>query len=420
MTGYYRCRLMALQGDEHGSVAMLFGLTSAILLAGAGIAIDYSRWQLQRTEMQVVADAAALAGAVKLQSVSKGETSDELASVAESTARLYLTANRNTNADPNVIVDTQKGTVTVRFAEPANRTLSALLVSEDININVESEAVVGEAFDACVIALDPDTKIGIDLNLSGKLTAHDCAVWSNSKSQASIDANGSGTLKASITCAAGGVRNSNFDFVPDVRESCEPVIDPLADWVAPDAGACTYDHFGMPNQGKVQLKPGIYCGGLKASGTVSIALEPGLYVMRDGGLTISGGASIKGRGVSFLMTGSNSGIDLRGASAVTLSAPASGAMAGLVFAADREQQRQDSHLRGNSVFSVEGTVYLPSHDLKFAGGPAASLPENFTVLIARTITFNGASTVTIRSDYANSKIPAFAAKTAAAHARLVR
>ena len=66
---------------------------------------------------------------------------------------------------------------------------------------------------------------------------------------------------------------------------------------------------------------------------------------------------------------------------------------------------QTSSLRGSNSLDVEGTIYLPNHDLSYGGSNSTILPADFTILIANTVEFIGAAEVSIRSDFAASDIP---------------
>ncbi len=57
--------LVGLWRDSKGSVAMVFALTSLIVFASVGLAIDFGRAVHARSQLQSAADAAALAAATK-------------------------------------------------------------------------------------------------------------------------------------------------------------------------------------------------------------------------------------------------------------------------------------------------------------------------------------------------------------------
>ncbi len=408
--------------DRSGSAAILFAILVVPLLGIAGVAVDYSYWQHQRSEALAAADAAALAGATAMsQAIIEGHDNTAETNAIEK-AENFLHSKLDVTTGIAATASLATGLVNVKASVPAPRFLSKLFASEAFSIGVESEAYAetSTAARACIIALDPAGVKGIDLNLSGGVVAKNCAIWSNSTSATSIDANGSGSVTASATCAVGQISGVGFSFTPSAKQNCAPVTDPLLLWVPPLASTCTFTNFPIPNSGSVTLSPGVYCGGITASGQVSLLLSPGDYVLRDGGLSLSGGASIEGNGVSILLSGTGSSIDLSGSSTVSLTARLSGPMAGLVFASGRGEAIQTSRIRGNTKFFLEGNVYLPRHDLIFAGGPKSDIPENFTVLIARTITFDGSSLLEVNGDFPNAKMPAYLGNAVQATARLTK
>src|SRR5688500_19255594 len=87
------------------------------------------------------------------------------------------------------------------------------------------------------------------------------------------------------------------------------------------------------------LNPGIYCGGIEITSNGSAFLNPGLYILRGGGLKMGGG-TITGTGVTFVNTNARAvdgGADKFGkfemgsASHATLSAMTTGDLAGILF-----------------------------------------------------------------------------------------
>lgn len=408
--------------DRSGATVVMFALLMVPIAGFIGIAIDYSNWQRLRSGALAATDAAALAGATAMSEAVIGGHENIAETMATEIAANFVASKLGPAANPTVSASLATGLVSVKAAVPAPRFLSQLFDPSVFSMAVESEAYADSstAARACIIALDPAGVKGIDLNLSGGVVAKNCAIWSNSTSATSIDANGSGSVTATATCAVGQISGIGFNFTPGAQQNCAPVPDPLLNWHPALASPCTFTNFPVPNSGAVTLVPGVYCGGITATGQVSVTLSPGDYVFRDGGLSLSGGASIDGKGVSILLSGAGSSVDLSGSSTVNLTAPESGPMAGLVFASGREEAIQTSRIRGNTKFFLQGNVYLPRHDLIFAGGPKADIPENFTVLIARNITFDGASLLEFNGDFPNGNMPAYLGNAVQATARLTK
>ena len=402
-----RCRrfMERFGADRSGAILPIFALCVTLALGTTALAVDYGRWHSERTTLAHTAEAAALFGAMALADA-LADGRGEAAAHAETAALNAVRAKIGDDVTPTITVIAEApGTVKVALRKQGARTLSGLILPQDVAISVDAEASVGSATDACVIALEPTAAPGIQFHHSGTLTANNCAIWSNSTSTTSIDATGSGTTTASRICAVGGVDGGNYTLNPQAEVNCPPVQDPLAQWVPPavDSTCQVVSDFSQP------LNPGVYCD-ISASGGTRVVLNPGIYVIKGGQLKITGGASVEGQGVGILLTGAGSGVDLGGSSVVRLSAPLDGPMAGLVFAAGRTEPVVFSRIRGDTELFLEGAVYLPTHDLEFAGGPAVSAPPASTVLIARTLQFVGTSAIELRTNSGTTSMPSHTAK----------
>ena len=397
--------------EDRGNVAMIFGLALVPLVGLIGLAVDYGDWSNRRTSLTKAADAGSLAGIRELINAIQERDDGRATARAQTVALNYLNANGIGASTYTVSPSTAEPVkVTIELSEAARRYFSQVIDPKTHNIDVVSEAIATKAADACVIALAPNASVGIDFNLSGDVVANDCSIWSNAQSGKSISGNGSGNVRSATTCAVGGASaGGGIHFKPDVKSGCLSVKDPLAKWSPPVyASSCTKRNLTLQKPGLYTLEPGVYCGGIDIRGGAIVTLKPGLYVIQDGPLSVVGGGAISGSEVSILFTGNKAVADLGGASVVNLSAPTSGPMAGLVLAAGRDEPQQTSTLAGNTNFRLEGHVYLPTHDLKYSGGPEGVLPAAYTNVIARTIKFDGTSRVEFRKNTSGG--PSYAAK----------
>ncbi len=110
-----------LLSDEGGNVTVIFALSVAMLVGLSGFVVDYSRARLARTQLQSIADAAALAGAV--------ETNDaDSISAAKTMADGQLASDVSFEADPIVAVSMpQADEIKVAIKAVVPPTLSAVL-----------------------------------------------------------------------------------------------------------------------------------------------------------------------------------------------------------------------------------------------------------------------------------------------------
>src|SRR5437016_12181205 len=105
---------------------------------------------------------------------------------------------------------------------------------------------------------------------------------------------------------------------------------------------------------------------MRLSGPVSVTFNPGLYIVKDGVLTETGG-SFTGNGVTFFLTGLGAGIQLSGQANWHIIAPATGALPGFAIFLDPSGPSglaaSASLLARQAALYWEGIVYLPPQDV---------------------------------------------------------
>lgn len=394
--------------NQSGQAAIMFSLASVPFFVSAGIAVDYVNWRNHETRLQSIADSAALAGAMAYAFEGNSKKDANQAQNRATTAvNGYIDAHHaNLNQAPVLVFETDPQAIEVNLSETGLRTLTALMPGADANIRVTAKAVISAVTTSpCIIGLDETATPAVRFSGSGQMTAENCAVWSNSTQSVALEGSGSGSATASMFCAAGGVLGGSTTFSSPPQSNCPPVEDPLVNLDMPTIGLCKETNLHISGSGTIPIEPGVYCGGIKLTSQATLQLAPGEYIMTDGALDMVGGSSLEGTGVTIFLTGAGSGLKLGGASSINISAPTSGTYAGVAFYSDRTSATQTSALSGSNSLDIEGTIYLPNHDLSYSGSNSATLPANFTVLIANTVEFTGSSEVSIRSNFDASDVP---------------
>lgn len=102
--------------------------------------------------------------------------------------------------------------------------------------------------------------------------------------------------------SAGGYAGSDQSFTPVPITDAPIVPDPLASRAEPKVGICDHKAMSLTTDLTETLYPGVYCGGLDVGGETIAKLEPGIYVIKDGPLSIRGNASLIGEHVGFYFT----------------------------------------------------------------------------------------------------------------------
>ena len=366
-----------------------------------GGGVDYISVSNQRVLLQSVADRSALASAQELV-ISSG-ASERVAAVA---AR-YVDANYDGahTTTARVIEDGKAVEVSI-IAAPQTFLNSAFAVSNQM-ITADSVAEVSGAGSICMIGLDTSELGTIKLANNARLTATACAVYSNSTSEKSIWLQDSARLSAELVCSAGGVRGPETAFPqsgPVV--DCAPVADPLRDRPAPAFDPdCDFNQTIIPNGATRHLEPGVYCGGILIEGGTAL-LDPGVYILKDSPLLVTGSGRLEGEHVGFFLTGSLSVINFRQFSHVSLTAPRSGDMAGLLFFEDRDTTFSANHrITSRDARTLVGTMYFPNSTLLIdARDPVADRSE-YTIILARTFDLRDGPELVLNTDYAGTDIP---------------
>jgi hypothetical protein len=206
-------------------------------------------------------------------------------------------------------------------------TLTKVLNIDDVTVSVTATAVkVFNGPPACVLALSKTASPAIDMTGNLSFTGKKCALHANSSATGAMQIGGSASVKADGYCAVGTVI-STASLTPKPESFCDELPDPYAGLKEPTDLACDFNKTAVNDKKKTTtLNPGVYCGGLSLqSDTV---LNPGLYVIRDGSLSMNAQGSITGTGVTFYLTGNGASFDING-----------GAKLGRVF----DEQAMDEH-----------------------------------------------------------------------------
>lgn len=374
-----------------GNVTIIFALAAIVILGAAGLGLDYAIWNKQRTELQQAADAGATAGAVEL-----GRGGGNADTRVEARALALGAANRGgptASAASSVVVNTTAQTVTVSYTLPGRRSLSAILVKSDPTLAVTSTAKVVNRVVACIYALNPSAPKSIYGNGSAVLQGANCAIHVNSTNALALD--NTGTIKATHICVVGGYGGSGY--TPSPQAGCPVADDPFAATIIPAAGACTATNLAITSTRP--LSPGVFCGGVSVSSSAVVTLNPGIYHIVNGPLKVSGGASIHGDGVVFVLSGTAS-VDIAGSGEVVTTPPTTGDLTGFSIVQDRAAPLGGiSKITGEGRFEFPGIIYMPRQSLEIRGQAAGnSYVPTYAAVVADKIVVAGQGELRVTAD----------------------
>ncbi len=335
--------------DRRGFVLLTASLVAVGVMLFLGLAFDAGYLEWVRVRAQAAADAAALGAATEL---AKGSGRPEVVSAGKDDSSL----NGFTDGANDVRVTINNPPVTGSYAGKATA----------------AEAIVSEQAPLTFMRL-----VGM--------------------SNATVTARAVGVARP----AAGCVYVLDPAGAKDPREpaaSCgviSPGPDPLAYLTPPKYSGCDYVNYSQTGAFAVTMNPGVYCGGITLDGTGDVTFAAGTYVLTGStGFNVKGAVNISqsgATGVTFYNTGTGA-ISLTGASNVSLSAPSSGPLAGILFYQDAADTAAASIQGAGSAYFV-GALYFPSAALSYAG----SSNKQYTILVSRKLAFTGP--VTIGNDY---------------------
>lgn len=376
--------------EREAAAAAMSALLLPTLIGFTGLAVDVGSWYAEKARLQTVADAAALGGAWELRR--SGSTGTEI----ENAAMDIAARNGFTPSSEDILTvtpDRGQGSVEAVVRRQAPLFFSGLFLAEAPTIAVRAVAIVNPP-PACLLALEPSAE-AMTLSGNGSVTAEGCAIHLNSTAPSALSASGNGTVSAAAICVGGGYRGRAGAYAPEPLTGCPPRADPFANLPVPASPSCSQKSKQISGKKTVRLEPCVYDGGISISGQVAVTFAPGVYVLKDGPLHVSGGGSLAGEGVIFVLTGAGADIKMSGDTAVALSAPTAGAHAGILFYQSPAEAGGSGHrISGGHNSTYDGVLYLPNSDVTFTGNSAADL-ASASMIVARHYTFSGQGSLRI-------------------------
>lgn len=175
-----------------------FMLVAAFIIGGV---VDYMSLSNQKHALQGVADRAAIAAAQELI-VFKG-SDGRVDAVASSFVKVNYTTKPATVAAR--VIDDGKAVEVSISAEP--QTYFPGPVASGVKaVNVSAVAEISGGGYVCMIGLDTKAAATLDMSSKARVTAENCAIYSNSTSSSSLKLHDFARVKADLVCVAGGTR----------------------------------------------------------------------------------------------------------------------------------------------------------------------------------------------------------------------
>jgi Flp pilus assembly protein TadG len=355
-------------------------LCMTALLGFVALAVDVGVLFRAKRNIQIAADAAAVAGALDYHY-------NGIVSLAQTAAANAATANGYTNGSGASVTVNCAPAVGPHASASCNGYFEVVITAPNTtafmgtfgyrNMNVTARAVAGNGgpSGACVIVTDPAAFAA--MNLQGPMTAVNCGVIVDSSSGNALSITGGGSLSAgSIAVVGGGGGGSN----PAPVTGAAPMSDPLQlTGPTPLNGGCasagyTDSRTHLTTSGTIDTTTTTLTGTVSGPGTGraicyanpvilnNAQLGPGIYVFENGvttnGTVTTNGATIDLYGGSLTATTGT---------VLALNAPASGETNGIALMEPRNNINQIAIPNGNVTGSINGIIYAPNAQLLVQG-----------------------------------------------------
>jgi hypothetical protein len=378
--------------QRKGSVTVLVAVCMIVLVGAIALVLDGGVLRDDQRKTQGAADAAAMSAGEDLYRHYLGNQGLDPKGTAKAAALASANAAGFTNAQVQVNIPPAAGVyagkagyaeVIVTRTQPrffsviwgkGAFTVSARAVGQGRWVRVKNG----------IILLDPTSPGALTTTGGGTVTiTGGASLIIDSNSPTAGTASGGGTAIASefdITGAPGISGNGTF-IGPIVNQP--PTPDPLAYLPEPDPAklgltvqAHSQVHPSVP--GTTYLFPGVYQGGIKATGGASLYLNPGIYIMQGGGFSFSGTgitSQLTAQGVMIVNqpTKSSDTISITGSGKVTVSPMTTGLYQGMSFWQSRSSSNIVIIAGNGSLTSVTGTFYAPQALLDVTGNGVNSV-----------------------------------------------
>lgn len=378
-----------------GGVAPLLALAAVPLMGSVGASIDYTQASAVRSAMQGALDATALT----LVREYGADPTLSLSSRANALFNAQFKHPQGRGVEVSVSAASASSATVISMSAASSSATHFMGIAGLKAINITARSATSYSYDGlgCVLALDPIASGGTTNLGSSSVMLKGCSLYANSNNDAAVDVGGTARIEAHSVHAVGGIAGqSNITTTAGIHSRSGLLTDPYADLNYPTFFGCTQNNFKANSNATIDA--GVYCGGIIVNAGAVLTLNPGIYYLDGGDLTVNGGATITGINVTLVFTSKNrngyADVKINGNSIVSLTAPKIGPTAGIVVFGDRSMPADTTFkLNGGSTQYFGGAIYVPAGLVEYSGGSSTS--TSCTQLIARRITFTGNSSVAI-------------------------
>lgn len=400
-------RIWRLITDREGGVIIIVTFAIPVIVGCLALASDLGYWYTTKRQTQQQADTAAYGAARLMRDGSVGGVTLRSVALNDAVRNGYPDTEPNTftvNRPPvSGAYAGNSSAVEVTIQRRAEAFFARIFGITSVTINARAVVSVDSGGDACVLALSTGASRALHISGSTTVDMPTCALATNSAAPDSVTLGGSATLQAKSISTVGGISlKGGFVLDEPSATGTAPIKDPYAGLVVPATGPCTVKNFKLGGPGDVTISPGVYCGGISMSGSGTLFLGKGTYILDGGDFSMSGHGRIRcgncaspTDGVTVILTSKNGrvgSVSIAGSGDIELSAPGDGPYAGIVFFQDPAAAAgNNAKLNGGSAMRISGGIYLPRADLSYVGGNSFASGKGCVSIVALTVEMIGNS-----------------------------
>jgi len=409
--------------DESGQTLVLSALCLFVLMGAMALAVDVGHMRYQQQQLQTVADAAALAGALEVSSCGSTSNCSAMQNAAKSAVSenglgtpTVVTQCGSSNSS-GVVLQLNNGPCALGGSDPNNANkqfveavvtkkqstfFAAILGWKQLNLAARSEATVsgtgGGCSNCCVLSNS------IEFNASNGNMNMTCGIQDNGNLQTN---NGDSVTTPKFNVAGSWSPNNCNGTCTWSNASpttgASKVNDPLKSLSAPSQPGTSSTNTQTPNNGAT-LQPGYYPNGFNLNSGVSVTLSPGLYYM-GGSINVNSGASLTcscsgGQGVTLYF---NSGsLQPNSGSTVQLTAPTGGSYPGMLVWESATNSTSMNIDSGSSSY-LQGVIYMPDAQLVLNSGSSITVNSSaaYTAIDVNDLMINSGETFDVGNNYSS-------------------
>ena len=398
---------------RRGVSLVLVVISLVSLLSIIAVSLEGGLLLTERRNAQATADAAAMAAAADLYYNHFVNNGVDAGGTAKNSAFVCAAANGYTNDGVNTKVTVNIPPLSGDYVgKPSyaeviveyyhKRGFSSIFGTSDVPVRARAVTVgMPSAAPVGILVLDPSVKSAFNANGGGEITVTKTPIVVNSTSvEGSISGGGSVITAPDYQLTGNYTTSGGGAFYGPVTTGTKPMEDPLRFLPPPDKSTMTIQSRNKEQftHGTHRLSPGVYRGGINASSTANVILDPGIYYMDGGGFSFTGSGSLFGQGVMIYSepgNGNADGVNIAANGSVVLSPMTSGIYQGVLFFQDRTST-VSANVTGGSNMNLTGTFYFANAQLNVTG--SAGFANFGSQYVSRTLNVQGTGEVYVDWD----------------------